>query len=129
MEDRTIAQAMHDLLSMEPPEAEVFEWLRDNRDRIAQVAALCEKSPFHEKCGLRRQERITVIDTVTEATNAQKAVLVWVDMLASVCRVPEFVPPECVAIANLPIVMKYLDAAIAESKPLQEPSNGEGHTH
>lgn len=117
MRDRDIARAMRDLLSAEPAEADVFEWLRNNRDRIAQIGALCEKTPFHETISPRRRRWIAELDALAEATNAEKAVFVWVDMIEVVAKAPSFVSPECVAVANLPIVLKYLDAAIAENNP------------
>ncbi len=104
---------MHDLLSDEPEAGKLFEWLKRHRDDLAAVAERCKASQFHETSEPRRAERIAEIDANTALSPEEKAKLVWWDFLAALCAAPSFVPPISVTIANMPIIMRYLDAALA----------------
>jgi len=108
-------KTMIELLGEEVGEGSLFEWLRERRDRLANLAEVCAKAPFHKASEPKRTGRIAQIETFDLALE-EKAERAWLDMLEAVCEAPSFVPKICITIANIPIVMKYLDAAIAADK-------------
>ncbi len=111
-----IEERMAELIGdVDVPEDKLYDYLLSKEVLLKELDEMCRKVPFWGNCTEKADARIALI-TEKQPDVKRRVTKAYMDMLVAVVQSPSFVPPRCVAIANIPIVYHFLMA----SKP-QEP--------
>lgn len=108
-----IEDKMAELIGSEDiPEDKLYDYLLSKEALIKEINDISVKIPFWKNCEEKAKARIALI-TEKQPDVKRRVTKAWMDLLVAAVESPSFVPPRCIAIANIPIVYHFL----LESKP------------
>lgn len=98
-----------EFLEGEPPEDKdgLVEFLHSNIELLGQISELCKKTKFYETCKDKRVSHIENIES-KEPKVKYRAGYAYLQFLTAIVEAPSFVPVDCIAIANMPIIHGFL---------------------
>jgi hypothetical protein len=92
------------------PEDKLYDYLLSREALIKKLDEMCRKVPFWGNCIEKADARIALI-TEKQPDVKLRVTKAFMDMLVTSVEAPRFVPPRCIAIANIPIVYHFLLAS------------------